>query len=358
MNYLLDYTKWKKINEQASPVEPLDFVVSAGTDKTPMRDDLLHTEQKFPKPSDSANKNHVYELTLEEALLGKFSSARIIAPSRPGEEDQIVFEGRTINGQGKISIEWNPNNLNKPILVSGNGALAMARANSEVLDDADLVKMLNSLKGVIVLEMSAKTRYSSLWSIVSAGLLTGSLRAALNGIISQVVVQTANPGLKLDLQKKFGSKLEMIETKYSPSIFSKDPSTKKKYPLYPQLAENAALRPHYEKYSAEEFLKGNAPKILAPLVKTNMIDPGMEALSNYVEQYFAEKLIGLDRAYVARMISSARANISAVKAEYTEYLISNKIKKTPELILGGKVDTPEAKTSRGSTEYEVGKSSK
>lgn len=355
MSVILNYLKWKKLYEQATAGSgAIDFVIAAGASAKPMRDKTLNTNQKYPLPTDAPNSNHIYELTLAKALRGDFSTAKIVGPVQAGEDDQITFDNNTIKGSGKIVIEWNPSNFSKLIQVSGNGALVLARA----ADSANRITNRGSLNGVIVLELAATALYSKLWSIVNSGLSSSQLRASLNGRLIQVTVQTASADLKPTLVEKWQNSIAWVETQYSPAIIEQvtEGGTVKQKSNYPPLAINTSIQPYYGKYALTDFTKGAAPKTLAPIVKKNMVDVGMDALAAYTDTYFAERLTGLDKEYVTRMASRAKENIASVKNEYSVNKIADKIASAAVSFPDGSVAMPASKTNINSSSYEEGQS--
>lgn len=357
MSILLGYEKWKKLYEQASPgasSDPIDFIVIAGASVVPMGDKALNVNQGYPLPTDSLQSNHIYELTLGSALSGDFSKAKIIGPVNAGENDQIVFDNNSIKGQGKISIEWTRANFSKPIRVSGNGALALARASDQTKD----LQNRGALTGVITLELSAETLYSKIWSILNSGLSDNTLLAAVRGRITQVAVQTSADDLKTKMVGTWYNALNWVETQYSPSILETVTDGGAKKLNYPPLPTNTSIQPYYEKYRLDDFINGGAAQTLAPLVKKNMVDAGMDALVVYIDAYFTEKLVGLDKNMVSRMTTRAKSNIQLVKDAYTLDKIAKTIKEAVQISPGGTVSIPSSQTSVKSSEYQEGKSKK
>jgi hypothetical protein len=356
---ILNYKNWKKLYEQASPgssSDPIDFIVTAGASAKPMSDKALNTNQGYPLPTDSPQLNHIYELPLSSALSGDFSKAKIIGPVNSGENDQIIFDNNSIKGQGKISIEWTRANFSKQVRVSGNGALVLARAS----DQTKNLQNRGTLTGVITLELSAASLYSNIWSIISSGLSSGTLRASLKGRITQVAVQTSADDLKTKMVEKWNDTLNWVETQYSPSILETvtEGGTKKPKSNYPPLPTNTSIQQYYGKYTEDSFTKGDAAQKLAPLVKKNMVDAGMDALVAYVDTYFTEKLVGLDKTEVSRMTAKAKSNIQSVKAEYTKDKIVEEIKGAVVTLPGTARNIPTSQTSVKSSEYQEGKSKK
>lgn len=351
---ILNYAKWKKVYEQATVGnDAITFVIAAGANSKPMADETLAKNQKYPAADNLPNSTTIYELILADALAGNFAKAAAVGQAANTEKDQIIFEDNSIKNKGKLVIEWNPVNATKQIRVSGNGALVLARAFNAVKQDSSL---LSSSKGVIVLELGANELYSNLWAIDQMGLSVSRLMSSVRGIIDQVAVQTSNSTLKSELAKKWGDSVEWIESKYCPDIIEiqADGNTVRNRP---DLEKNTSLSAHYGKYSYDDFTKNKkALNILAPIVKTNVIDAGLDALSNYVDLYFKGKLVGLAPNYLARFTDSVKSNIAEAKAKATPEMIKYRLETAITAVPSEKLSGTPTQTTIKSTTYKEGES--
>lgn len=318
MSAILNFRNWKKLYEQEESTSAISFIVTSGASAKSMSSATLNAKQGFPLKAGETSKNYIYELSLKDALTGKFSTAKIIGTVDSGEEDQISFDGTSIKKSGFFKINCTSTDLNKSIQVSGNGALVLARA-ADVFTNA-----LLSLNGIIIFELSASNLYAKVYSTGSLGLSTERLAAQLNSRIGQVAVQTALPAIKKELVQsgKWTDDLALIETKYSPSILEN--KEKVVVEIFPTLAENTTLRAYYGKFSKEEFQKGSAARQVVPLIKSSIVDAGLTALSQYLDTYLAEKIKGVDANYISGLSAGLKKNIDSVKIKYSTALIKQR----------------------------------
>ena len=352
MSVILNFSKWKKLFEQAgaTPSTSIDFVIMAGASTQPVSDQTLADSQKYPKPSDTSSKNHIYEISLASAMAGNFSKARIAGEAVKGSVDLIEFDGKSINESGKLTIEWNKDNFSKIVRVSGNGALVLARAADKLSKKQGRVE----LTGIIILELASDSLYSTEWSIAGSGLSVEGIGRSLNGILSQVATQLMDATYKPAMVEKWTDNLNLIEKRYSPAIIHSSDSGQLQKSV-PPLPENTALRAFYGKYQPTT-LKGELAKI-SQIVKTNMVDVGLASLAQHVDKFFSEKLKELDPSYTQQLTSKIKENIDSVKNNYNSKVISDKIKSTIAAIPSTTIAPSAVKTASDTTIYNVGKSS-
>jgi hypothetical protein len=352
MSVILNFSKWKKLFEQAEPASStsIDFVIMAGASTQPVSDQALVDAQKYPKPSDTSSKNHIYEISLAAAMAGNFSKARIAEEAVKGSVDLIEFDGKSISESGKLTIDWNKNNFSKIVRVSGNGALVLARA----ADKLSKKKGRTELTGVIILELASASLYSTEWSILGSGLSPEKIGQSLNGILSQVATQLMDAAHKPAMVEKWTNNLDLIEKRYSPAILQSSDSGQLQKSI-PPLPENTALRSFYGKYQPTT-LKVDLAKI-SQIVKTTIVDAGLDALTQHADKFFSEKLKELDPSYIQQLTSKIKENINSVKNNYNGKVISEKIKSAIESIPSTIIAPSTVKAASDTTIYNVGKSS-
>jgi hypothetical protein len=88
-----------------------------------------------------------------------------------------------------------------------------------------------------------------------------------------------------------------------------------------------------------------------------MIDTGLDALAQYADQFFSEKLKELDPSYTQRLTSKIKENINSVKNTYNTKAISDKIILAIKAIPTSVLKPSTIKAASDTTIYNVGKSS-
>ena len=329
MSYLLQYSQWKKIFEQApaADVGPADFVIVSGATEVPIRDVTLNKEQQYPlAPGVKDTDMHLYEITLGAAASGNFSTATI------GEKvtrDIIEFDGNRITDTGQIVIEWNAENMRKPIKVSGNGALVLARAAFFLKD----LKNKGTKGGVIILKLSEASRYASIWSTDTLGVSVSSLKAKQNTLSSAMSQDALN---EIDLPKvqalRLNGKGQSFKGAFDNNggiwLSYKVPGTETSTPIYPpqKSEKNDALAPYYRKYTISDLVtttKQPSPKLKEmSKILVGMINTDLNNLSAYIPQFLKEKMTGLEDQYLNRLAKRTQDIITASKEYNTEFLHS------------------------------------
>lgn len=355
---ILNYSDFKKLNEQSSnPGSPIDFAITAGANNVPMSDETLNKNQGYPAGIDKSTAT-LYEMTLLSAMLGKFSLAKPVGTLGKEEADQIIFNGKQIKTAGKIEIEYNNENLNKKIRVSGNGALVLARAYNE-FNEIYKGKNKKDAAGILVLELSAKSLYSNRWSIISTGLDIATLKAKLNGKVSLATVAMLDKNGKKDLvdsgKNISGYTIEDLENNYAPSISKIDNGGNRTIVKVPSIPVNTTFNKKYGMYSADELLS-NTNKNIRIQIKKSVIDPGLDALANYIPTFFTNELVGLDPTYVNRMTSKVVNNITNLKSVYNDGAIEIAMKSRLKGIEGKRITPPTSKVGTSSSTYKEGES--
>lgn len=330
MSYLLQYSQWKSLYEQAAPVAgvgPADFVVVSGATEVPIRDVTLNKEQQYPlAPEVKANDMHLYEMTLGAAASGNFSIATI------GEKvtrDIIEFDGTRITDAGQIVIEWTAENMRKPIKVSGNGALVLARAAFFLKE----IKNKGTKVGVIILKLREASRYASIWSTDTLGVSVNNLKAKQNTLSSAMSQDALN---EIDLPKvqalRLNGKGQSFKGSYDNNggiwLSYKAPGTETSTPIYPpqKSEKNDALAPYYRKYNISDLVtttKQPSPKLKEmSKILVGMINTDLNNLSAYIPQFLKEKMTGIEDQYLNRLAKRTQDIIAASKDFNTEFLHS------------------------------------
>ena len=326
MSYLLQYSQWKKIFEQAAPsagVGPADFVVASGATKVPMRDVTLNKNQGYPLVDGAGTQDmHLYELGIAAASAGNFSIAKA---GEKVTQDIIEFDGNRITDTGKIVIEWNAENMRKPIKVSGNGALVLARAASYLKQ----VENKGTKVGVIILELGVASRYASIWSTDALGLSVSNLKAKQNTLASAMSQDAVNENDLVTVQalrlngKGWGFK-GSFDNNGGLGFSYKDPATEKTTAIHPpqKSEQNDAMLPYYRKYKISDLvLSGNRP---TPKLKemskvlVGMINTDLDNLSTYIPQFLKEKMTGIEDQYINRLAKRTQDIIAASKTDNNE----------------------------------------
>lgn len=332
MSYLLTYTTWKKLFEQTAPAAastgPADFVIASGATKVPMRDASLNKNQGYPLADGAgAQDMHLYELGLGAAAAANFSIAK---PGEKVTQDIIEFDGTRITDTGKIVIEWNAENMRKPIKVSGNGALVLARAATYLKQ----IENKGTKVGVIILELAATGRYATIWSTDNLGASAGNLRAKQNTLAAAMSQDAVN---EIDLPKVQALRLNGKGWGFKGSFDNnggiwlnyKDQETGTSSTIYPpQKSEpNPALDPYYRKYAISELVtstKQASPKLKAMTkVLVGMINTDLDNLAEYIPQFLKEKMTGIEDQYINRLAKRTQDVIIASKKDNTEFRLSD-----------------------------------
>lgn len=326
MSYLLNYSVWKKLFEQSTSTGgAIDFLCVGGAVVNPILDAELHRNHGYPLAKDTTPTDmHMYTVNMRDFAKHDFTKAVI------GEKvkDAIIeFDGNRITNSGKIAIEWNAQNMNKTIKVSGNGALVLHRAGEQLLKIGDKANKT----GVIVLELSAPTRYSNLWLINSFGVDAQSLiarQARIAQSLGVAMVVPAEQNKIKALPQLQGKEITPFKGNFDNNgafgVITSDPETMEKTTTYPpQKSEpNDSLAPYYEKYKISDLIDtGNNPKPpLKAATKTlvGVINTQLNNLSTFLPQFVKESMYRADAAYVDRFIMKIQENIAAARKANNE----------------------------------------
>jgi len=178
MSYLLGYQKWRKLHEsagyrkiyeQSESSEIYDFILVAGTDANRTNDAITNDKNEIkekiePLPQAQQGVCNLYEISLLDAVLGKWSKAKVLGKTDYGNiksRDQVRFDGKTISGPGEIEIIFDESSASKMITVSGNGTLAMFRASREIYEvgkaSGGIANAVSKMKGIIKLYVGQPT---------------------------------------------------------------------------------------------------------------------------------------------------------------------------------------------------------
>jgi hypothetical protein len=191
MSYLLGYQKWKSLHESAeynklfeqafNPATGVDFILLAGTSPTPIYDAGL--SKLGMKVTGTGTVTKLYEISLIDALSGNFQNLVEIKELNANDikdRDRVqVLSGENIvaeiSGPGEITFAYTPQLKDTKLRVSGNGALALHRAATELKTASvlDLNKHKGNIKFYVDQEKSAvadSPRFSKFITSLGTGL--------------------------------------------------------------------------------------------------------------------------------------------------------------------------------------------
>lgn len=351
---ILNYSGWKRIFEQdaSQGAVVLDFVVSAGATKVPISDEKLTVSQKFPTAKYKSPEATVYEISLADAMAGKFGAAVELSQATASQKDQIEFDGKKIVGSGRIDIQWTPETLQKKIKVSGNGALVLARAADQIKPIYESVK---SMRGVVLLYLDAE-RFSARIVNNLSGLTQKPLTEWVKGLIYQVATQLADAETRPQLVAKWKDNRSLIEQKYAPPIIKVD-IEKGISRQQPTPAQNLQLRPFYYKYSAKKLKDKTFDPNLLSSIKNSLIAAGLDSTLEFSKTFFKQEISNLPAEYEGRIFAGVQQEVEKVKAAFSESVIASTLAEALTASPGQQVEQTASQIASSSKTYAEGESS-
>lgn len=321
MGYLVEFKKWKRIVEQNDgELIPIDFAVFVGTDKTPISDVRLNQEHGYKLVKQGKDTASIYEMTLSQAIYGKFSDAKIVGKTVGGRRDSISFGKTDLQMDGTIEILWSNANKSSKLRVSGNGALAIARIARAVRGQGITKEDSGSIVIKMGEEVSKEGRYAKFFSIIRSGADTRTLTAKINQLCRLGVKAICNDEAKKELDADLTS--NWSEQNYANTApFGLKTQNGSKYQFhFPNRKANSALSGYYGKYGVSDLIirgrQSNTLNSAAKVLKTSYIDPGLDALNTYLPTFFQKEFAELPEKTVSRLIKKIQINISNMKKAY------------------------------------------
>ena len=364
MPYIVEFKEWKKriFEQNSGEAMPIDFVVFAGTDKTNINDKRLNQEHGYPLSKNGVDNTSIYELELTQAIYGEFESAKIVGKTENEGRDFLTFDGKKISETGIIELLWTTENMHKPIRVSGNGALALARIAQAIANEGSVTK---EQVGTVVISLGEEKhavgegRYSKFFSILKSGLTEQDLMASANSLVRSALRAICNDETKKALDVSPNSDFSKLFSNTAPFGIKEKDAAGTTIKKYPNRKANQVLNAYYGKYSSTDLVnKGRHTKTLTTIagtIKSSYIDPGFDSLSAYILAYFKSEFSEVPESIIQRLTKKIQVNISSIKQKYSVNMAATSMAKAFKKSTYIKTIPNSQELKKNTTTYDPGK---